>query len=63
MTHRGGKCGMQEDNVKIIGGAFGYTEVIINDEFQVPLTRKTQKIIEENLRIIKELEKTKKQIK
>lgn len=63
MTHRGGKCGMQEDSVKIIGGAFGYTEVIINDEFQVPLTRKNQKIIEENLRIIKELEKTKKQIK
>lgn len=46
---------MKRDKVKIIGGTFGYTEITINDEFQVKLTEDKERMIKENLEMIKEL--------
>lgn len=49
----------KNDNVEIIGGKSGYTEIFIEDDLQVIRTEEDAKIIEENLKLIRQLEKEK----
>lgn len=48
---------MKDDKVTIIGGKSGYTEIIIEDDFEIVNTKESERIIYENLRIIRGLKK------